>query len=477
VKRCALLFAILVSWPGMLRAQEQDPEALREQYLPEVRSRLERLATWCDEQSLLRDRNRAFEALLRFDPEHRRARQILRYQKRGGAWVQAPGYREPENDPKAPEDQLPGQRADLLGPLQVRITAVAEGLAPDAPDLLREALAGDLIALDPDDVVGHRLLAETKSEGRWVLDETAGTAERRAWLTARAKAARDAAVEPDSSQVTEEERGLGFTFEALQAPRVRVVGNVPREELATLARGVQAAETFFREVFEVPTTLPEDYTVYALAQRPDFQDFLQGHPAFDRATRDFMIGLGSAWIPGRNALVVWKTSEAEFLDKTVRQTLGRLSHTEFGLGTAQGWAWEGIGIHLTWKLLGTRLTWFVKPTDYSRREAGGGSKNLKESDANWLQIGRQDVLPKHGLALPSLLAKDVNEMDDVDLVRAYVLAVYLLDGFPGRVRAMLRAAGAGGNPQQVLGEPLGRRIPATEQRILRWLRENSGLTE
>ena len=477
MKRFVFLLAGLSLLAQSLRAQELDLEAIRAQYLPEVKNRLERLATWCEEQSLLRDRNRALEALLHFDPDNRRARQVLRYQKLGGSWVQSSHYSEPKNDPKAPEDLLPGQRAELLGPVQARLSEIAAGLGPQAPEILTRVIAGDLVALDPDDPVGHGLLAETRSGGSWVLQETAGTEERRAWMTGRAEAAREAAGTPEAATVTDEEQGLPLTFEAVQTPKVRVVGNVPTEELAVLARGAEAAERFFQDVFELPTSLPENFTIYALAKRSDFQDFLQAHPSFDQASRDFMIGLASAWIPGRPALVVWKTTPEEFLDKTVRQTIGWLAWTEFGLQTTQGWAWEGVGIHLTWKLLGTRLTWYVKPAEYSRRDAGGGSKNLKESDAKWLEIARKDVLPEHGLVLPALLPKDVNDMDDVDLVRAYVLAVYLLEGAPDRVRKVLKAAGAGGNPKLVLEQPLGREIPATEQRILRWLKETSGLTE
>ena len=52
------------------------------------------------------------------------------------------------------------------------------------------------------------------------------------------------------------------------------------------------------------------------------------------------------------------------LDGAARQTLGTLLMDAYGVDGRHGWAWEGLGLYLVERMVGTRLTHYVQRGRY-----------------------------------------------------------------------------------------------------------------
>ena len=65
----------------------------------------------------------------------------------------------------------------------------------------------------------------------------------------------------------------------------------------------------------------------------------------------------------------------------------------------------------------------------------------------------------------------MNLMRDEDLLFGYVLAAYLLEGWPREAPALLAAIGGGAHPIEAFERSLGYSLPEIEARLRRWLDE------
>jgi hypothetical protein len=102
-------------------------------------------------------------------------------------------------------------------------------------------------------------------------------------------------------------------------------------------------------------------------------------------------------------------------------------------------------------------------------------KNLRAkligSDTNWMNEGWELLKSERRPELQRTLSRDVNRMTVDDVLAAYALAAYLVEGRPEEVAAVLRASATGSEPGAVVRQTLGMELGELTSRLTRWLGE------
>jgi len=469
----ALFFpaAALAQRADILESFAEQREELDAQLVPA----LAQLAEDCREVRLYGESDRLCQQILVLDPEHAGARRALRYHKvSSDRWVQARGYRMRKNRSRR-----------NLDPYRERIDAELQGYRNSIFILIdrhRDELAlagvevelGRLLELMPQDEVLRGAQGEVLVHGEWLLAESFTARKHRAAFPSLANACLSQAPEPDQGVVRPEEEGLGvFWNAARRTPAVRVLGTTGDGEAQLTARVTHAVGDYFRNVFAVERSHREDYTIFVL-DHADGLALLQRWPNLTAETRRGLSAAVGGWLGSPNRLAEWSPNPDRRLDGAARQTLGTLLMDAFGIDGRSGWAWEGVGLYMTHDLVGTRLTWFFDTSGYQPQTSTGLWTRLQDPTVDWFDEAGRLLGGENPPRLAYLLGREINSMREEDVLHAYVLAAYLLEGHPRRAPRILRRIGAGEHPIAVFEDELGRTLPTIEKRLKRWLNESRG---
>ena len=480
-----LAFCALVLCPhAQAQAPAQDPaldaETLR------VRGRFQRLveeeeaalvvqlwelAEWCMPRKLYRERDRLSRLVLEIEPEHRGARKVLKYHSRGDGWVQSRTYRMPrshatEKNSKEYRQGLAAATDPYRSRLFRRIERDGRKLAPGT----RELVLRKLLILDPDDLAIRTVLGERFLGNRWVLEETARAAEEGTGVASLAAVSLEKVRRPDIDAPNRGERDTGLVWNAtMKTPRVRVVGTTPRKEVDETARVTEAMGHLFHRVFKHGQSQRPDYTIYLLRDSGERQALMQGL-GIDAATQTNLSRAAGGWLDP-NRLGEWDANPARRLDGAARQTLGAMLMDAYGIDGSHGWAWEGMGLYLTYRMVGTRMTYFVDRGSYTTPRVTTLWPKLQAAETAWLAEARLLLARDDAPGLVFLLGRSVDTMRDEDILAAYALSAYLLEGRPDDVPLILKRIGQGEHPVTVFEQVTGFALPDLEQRLRRWLDE------
>lgn len=438
----------------------------------ELVSDLDDLATWANARKLFLERDRVFEDLLRYDPENERARKFLKYRRSSdGEWIQV-GYREPRNHEERALPEYAERRAAVAARYGSGAVGLVERYGHALDRAARDGLLDSVLRLDPDEASVHAFRDEVREGDGWVLRETVeARAHREALRAAVAEALAEAAA-ARSVPLSPAEEALGVPWTgAMATDALRVLGSGELTEVARAAQVNGAAATVFRRLFGTDTPLYADYTIYLLAQPEERDAFLLRHPRVAPEQREALARLVGTGIPGTADVVYWHGDAAHRLDGTVRHTLGGLLRSEYGITIEHGWAWEGFGIYLTWRLLGTRYTWYVQPSDFQLDDGGSLRALLHVEGTNWTDQAYQVLRAPTPPDLRLLMTRSCNDMELDDMLYAYALAVYLLEARPLDAGKVLELAGDGKAPEEVVQGGLGMSLEQLAERVERWLGE------
>jgi hypothetical protein len=477
----ALFFVLLAPAHALQAGKDPDPEALRAQRSFDRLVKTEEtvlavemwdLAQWCRGHRLYLECDRLAHAILEIDFDHAGARKTLKYHRRGDDWAQSKSYRPPRSHARdVHEEEYPELLAALLDPYKARLFRRLERDARLLSPGTREQTLRKLLLLEPDDVALRTVLGESKWDGRWVLAETATTAEGGRAISTYADEALAEVRRPELDAATKAERGLGLRWNAtMKTPGVRVLGTTPRKEVDETARVAEATQGLFQRVFKHGQGHRSGYTIFLLEGPGEREALISGIPGVPQATQDLLRQAGGGWLSS-NKLAEWDGNPARRLDGAARQTIGTLLMDSYGIDGRHGWAWEGIGLYLVYHMTGTRLTYFFKGSGYSSGRKTTLWPMLQAPDARWLHEARDLLAKDSAPGLEFLLGRDVNTMRDEDILVSYTLAAYLLEGRPDDVPRILRRIGAGEHPVTVFEQVTGDSLPQLEQRLRRWLDE------
>jgi len=436
--------------------------------------RLEELAEWCATKKAFAAREETYHTILRFDAEHAGAHRGLGHTKdKQGVWSEAHNRAAPADYDKAALKEVPGRRDAAVRPFCERVHAL---LDEHAEALARErvlAAQDEILLLAPDDPRVRAARGEARVEERWVLIETATAKQRRGELKDLVRAAFERTPEPTSSAPTEAERALGPAFgDAASTPVVRVLATGARTEAVTAAKALHAGRDFFNHGLNASADYHPAFRVFLLALGGEKEALLANHPALDERARGFLRPLVAGGIEGTGDVAHWGGEEAQRLDGASRIALGFLFTAAFGITSDHGWAYEGFGLYMTRELIGTRLTWFVQPSQYLRPADDRALRaRLLLPGTNWINEANNVLQGDRRPKLSFVMGKTVNNLTTEDLLFSYVTAAYLLEGRPKETPELLRRVGAGTAPQQAVEDVLGMNVMELDARVRRWLTE------
>ncbi|MBM3992209.1 MAG: hypothetical protein FJ298_14540 [Planctomycetes bacterium] len=431
---------------------------------------LEDLVAYTGTAKLYLERDRAWEAIVRLEPGNEGAHKGLKHTKnRDGSW------KVPEK-PAASKNfgkdltECARRRAQIAALHRDALVTIAtrRGLAPTA----RRALYDELLAIDPDDAQSRALLGEARRDDLWVLAETVSGKTRRGELRALVKELVAAVPAPAKIEPREREAPLGVTWSACFAtPKVRVFSSGDAAEALNVAVQCTAAVELFRRVTSAPKDVPDVVDLYLLTSVGARDAFVAAWPGWSAEERSRVKTWAGTGLPNEIHHARWDADAPKRLDGAVRHMLGLLTLYNYGFDHQKSaWAWEGFGLYLTRELVGTHYTWYsTGPTsgDAESKELLG---KLMMGDANWMNEAFQRSKRGKGTKIAALCSRPIDTFGVDDVLTAYALAAYLLEGRADRVGPLLTAIGAGPS-DKALAETLELTPAELDARLVRWMGE------
>jgi hypothetical protein len=466
------------SWESADPERQSQPEAesfaaVRARAVQVLIEDLRTFSEWADVARLFIERNKAYEAILTFLPDDEVAHRGLGDRRdRDGVWQKPKDRRAPKDfDPSKVEEA--GRRLAAIRARYCEAVFAALDRAPQELALAeRERVLDEILGVDPDNARARAARGESQLEGRWVLLETVVGKTRRAEIRAQIEKAFQecpAAVD-DEISVADRSYGLAWTA-ALRTGGMRAIGTVDREELARTAEALTVAQRVVAQLLGKEFSFREGATVFLLNGPEGRIPLIEHHPEVGADARAFLLSLDSAQL-GQGDFATWAKEEERRLDASVRLAIAHLMAGAFHTTTQHGWVAEGFGLYLTRELVGTRLTWFAKPSEYLQAAA---DRELRERlfrpETNWIGEAFTLLKERRGVRMANTFGRDVNALTVDDLLLSYAFAAYLLESRPEKVTRLLTRVGKGEQPTAVIEEELGQRLDRFEERLLRWLEE------
>ena len=462
----------------------------------EAALRLHALARWCEGAKLFACREEVYEGLLRLDADDAVARKWLRYARSAdGRWTRDPSYRRPRNLERGEKDFL-ARRAEVGAWFAATAAPVLSDAKAAGEFRVRAEVVSVGLGVDPESVVLRGWNEEVRDEGArakggkappWILLETLRARDRRPALRRAAAEAVEAVPAPAPGTLEEADRRGNVEWPSVfQSEHARVLGVPPVEEMVRTVRHVEAAWPLFREAFGRQPGTPADEARYGRGLCLYVFDspvaaalFLEAQPEVTPRFLEFVAPLVATWIPKRAAVVVKATIPEIRLEAAPRQVLGWMVAGMFGLDRRRAWISEGLLIYLTWQITGTRR--LSSANDVEQRYAEGDrpipeyQARLAEDGADWYALGRL-LLESPDKPDPFLmLGKDFNQLTKLEVLYAWCIAAWLVEGRPSQAATVFTALGGeGGNDLDAVGlEQLGFDARTLEERVHRWLVETA----
>ena len=456
-----------------------DFEAKRDRIAAELIPQLMELAKKANSLRGYASRDRCYRVILSLDFEHSGARRGLKYRKVDGQWVAKPPKRPAEDAVSKRVTRLAAEVEELVvGYLDTIVPLVAKYESELGPNGMADAYRRILIA-DPDNGEIRVLIGESRLGDRWVMKETAKGIERREALLSIARNAYEDVgkieeVEPEGFEI---QSGMPWSI-GYQTSRVRCFGTGGAFEVERILRASHAMGDLIEAALGRPIALARDHAIYSLASAAEKAPFLKSLPRARKDTSNVLAAANGGWLGNGNRFGIWSEDVPRRVDGATRSTVNQYLQNGFKIGLRHGWASEGIGVYLVETMVGTHLTWFTKTERYVVQNDGGkASMSIDDPDLDWMQAGRELLTADGAPHLGILLGRRVSTMTSLDLVHAYVLAAYLIEGRAKELPLLLEAIGRNGNPTKAFESILGEKLPVIEMRLRDWVVQRAEFEE
>lgn len=478
---------------GELAAPRSDDPAALARVATNVVPALFELAEWCNEQKLLASRLLCYEAVLTLDPDHADARRILGWSRdKNGAWKRS--------RPESQKRDRGGMATELAARAEsvvqrVRAACSAEGEAFERVHGRAVRLA--LVPLVPDHADLRADLGQAESApGVWLRADVVRAVAREAERLEAVRLAKEAHIGPETvaaSSLPEGALTAGLKWTGvLRVQNAIVTGTVSAAELRNVAIALDLAPW----VAEIALPPPAE-AVLDDEGEPPLGDTRDDMPEWYRVPRFFVLGAAGdrenlvrtlskdlspatiailrrsacGFFDEENSIGAWNATPADRLEASVRQRVGLYLQRTFDIGPDRGWIWEGIGLLLSSSVTGTRNIVYVQLTEGTVAGGKAGKPQLLGPKADWLKMARDLLRATPRVNLVPLLGKNVNAMTKDDLLVAYALGSWIVDGHPEVAPRILARIGAGHAQATVLAEELGIELPEVVAELAAWLEE------
>ena len=458
-------------------AEKIDVEALLQRQIEAVNAYvagMEELAAWADKNDLFASRNRVYEDLILYRPEHQVARRTLRFVKRSDGTWERRGGRPPRDHEEEFIPEFNQRFKALRDKLEAELHATMDE-SEGAGVRERISLTVEVLKGFPSDARARRIRGESKQGGKWLLTETVRAEKRRDELSQAATEAIEAVAEPKSIQPDDLEKKLGVQWQGgFHGTWWRALGTVDIEETKYALNVLDASHPFFDTTFGLKTYVPRNCGFYLLTGKAEAAKVLASHPQIPPSKRDFYLGLRAAWVPGKYVFFHWSDSPAVRLDGSTRMALGILIMRNFNVNTNRGWVWEGLGLYLDYHLTGGHKTIFVTPhmkTTTKRRTPFDIETRMKKPGADWVQLALDLVEANSEPEIQPMTARKVNGMTPEDLVYSYALVAYLVEGHPDKATHFFSVHGTSQPIADTVKQVFDWPLDYFMERYHRWLNE------
>jgi hypothetical protein len=168
----------------------------------------------------------------------------------------------------------------------------------------------------------------------------------------------------------------------------------------------------------------------------------------------------------------WEGDAERRLDAMVRMSFDWLFRAQKVTTEKHPWLHEGLGFYLSHAMVGTRLTWFVRPQAADAKKDGANAAflaQMNEPGADWMALARGLFAPGQKFDLEELLHLRADELAAGDYLRLHALAAYLVEVHRGVLGSVLTRVGADEDPRVVLEEALGFSLAELRTRLDGWI--------
>ncbi len=473
---CLLFFAPYVAGESSRADFESKRADLESSYVP-IWSEL---AEQANSKKAFATRNRCYLAILSIVPDHPTALRGLKYRRVDDEWV-PPKTKRPAKDSKSKSNEKLAATVDAsITEYRDAVLALIERYTEELGPAGRVSAYKRLLSLNPESTTVRELLGETKFDGRWMLVETARSIERHGSLIELAKQSYGALGKLETASPDGFELELGIEWTAgLKSDRVRVFGTSELEELEQILRAAHGMHDLIEGALGKSVPLDRDFTLYSFAEPKDREQMVRHLPGMRSNPNTASIESTGGWLGLDARFANWSVDRPRRVDGSIRGTVSQYLKNGFNISLRHGWASEGIGLYLVEAMVGTRLTWFTKASRYVEEKVAGEKEefSLESTELNWVEEGRKLLTAKDAPHLGALIGRQVGTMSASDLLHAYLLASYLIEGHPDKLPILLTAIGRNENPTKAFERVLGESLPNLEERLRRWVLERSQIKE
>jgi len=455
-------------------SQDEGLDEAREAARVELVASFETLAEWAGKKKLFAKRADVYLQLIHFQPGHEVALRGLGYTKdKNGEWKEPKEKRPPRDFDKTAAKEFDERNAAITEAYFGALLGLLEGHGDDVTPKQRSAIVTDLLFADPDDARARALIGEARLDGAWVLVETARAKARRPVIKDLVRKAFRQVPPAEVVEPSAKEAAFGLRWKGVYASTlVRSLSTGSAKEAERMTQAMAASLSLFNDSTGAEAELPPNLTVYTLANEGDKETFLGAHPDVDDEYRKFLAQLEGSGIMESDDFAQWSEDPLRRLDSLVRISIMWMFVDGFEVTPKTGWAFEGFGLYLTRELVGTRLTWFVRPSEYLvKAEDNALQARLLDTRTNWMAEALKVLSKPKRPNLPIFLGKDVNQLTTEELLYSYVIAAYLLEAYPEAIPKILGRIGGGEASALVLEQELGRSMEELPAHLLRWLDE------
>ena len=426
---------------------------------------LESLATWCDGNRLPGERDRTFVRILTLDRDHARARRGLRYTRKDktAPWVRATDYVTPPDWSKGLLPEARKRRCDAAAVFRAAAGAAFDAAGAAADDGRRDEVAEISLDVAPDDIEYRKQRGDEEMDGRWVLPETAEGHRRR-----REFAKILASVGTPAAQIEEKTFRMGWEGAARSAHYV-TIGMVPMQGCMAEVRLRELTRTFLGATLGPVIDATSRHQLVIFRDGTTARRWLASIPEYSSVLQVAELTSGVSLPDGSYA--TWGDEEGRTL-AGVRNLISLHLGEMAADSSLRAWAMEGLGQRLCRTVAGVHAAPFglVMGTDRPMEDGEEASGRL-DRDAAWLPLAAESLQVDPARKLRAILTMKLNAMRRDDVLVAYALGAYLLEGRPESLRALVKASAASNDAEQVCRDVLGVDAATLAWRVRRWAME------
>lgn len=474
--------------PGLAPGEHErsvDFERAKEKARTTHEEGLEEFIGWAQENKAYRLRDAAYESLLEYQPDHKKARKFLKYtyDRKKEQWVR----RRPYKAPKAGKPEVVAEGEKKRAALdEALVSSILEAI-DEHEDALgptrRRSELKELLALAPDDEdlryqLGY-IEVEKDGETVWVSAIVAAAEDARERIQEGLAEYRDEMPEPTSTEIDGEETEWGVEWESgLENERVRVVASdvVDEEELARTLETAHVLWDVLPDLIGGSLKPYRGFTIYAFDGSAHLESFLRSYPDLSEDDKALYRRLGGSFMDAKPRLMSWAPRAENRIDFTARSITGSYIATGFGVNANTGWLFEGVGQYVNQLVVGTRLTSAVVGTEYEDAKDVDIERDGTREAGDWIGAAG-DILEDAGpIRLAKAMGLSTNEMKADDLFLSYALVSYLIEGHGAdTVERIFKGVAEGeASSVQIVEQVLGMKVPDLQNELATWIESVGG---